>query len=186
MRAISLNQPYASLIALGSKRIETRHWAAPKALIGQRIAIYATKGRIKDEDGRQWTREQERELLAAEPFLSHLSTTCANAAAANRWLFATAVQEALPRGVVVATAILERCRLMDDAWIDELQARRPDEIAFGFYDAGRYGWVLRDLIRTEPVSLDGLRGSRQSIFEVPDDLIAPAMRLPTPSEVVPA
>lgn len=43
MKALTLWQPWASLIALGVKTIETRSWAAPKSLIGQRIAIHASK-----------------------------------------------------------------------------------------------------------------------------------------------
>ena len=43
VKAISLHQPWASLIAEGIKTIETRNWAPPKALIGQRIAIHAAK-----------------------------------------------------------------------------------------------------------------------------------------------
>ena len=43
MKAISLWQPWASLIAIGAKSIETRSWPAPRALIGDRIAIHAAK-----------------------------------------------------------------------------------------------------------------------------------------------
>lgn len=43
MKAITLWQPWASAIALGYKTIETRSWSAPKALIGQRIAIHAAQ-----------------------------------------------------------------------------------------------------------------------------------------------
>lgn len=43
MKALTLWQPWASLIAVGVKTIETRSWAAPKSLIGQRIAIHAAK-----------------------------------------------------------------------------------------------------------------------------------------------
>lgn len=43
--AISLHQPYASLIACGAKHYETRGWAPPPGLIGQRIAIHAAKHR---------------------------------------------------------------------------------------------------------------------------------------------
>lgn len=43
MKALTLHQPWASLIALGVKTIETRSWRAPQALIGQRIAIHAGK-----------------------------------------------------------------------------------------------------------------------------------------------
>ena len=50
MKAISLHQPWASLIAVGIKTIETRSWAPPKALIGQRIAIHAAKKTISIQD----------------------------------------------------------------------------------------------------------------------------------------
>src|SRR5712671_3817606 len=43
MKAISLWQPWASLIACGAKPFETRHWAPPRELIGQSIAIHAAK-----------------------------------------------------------------------------------------------------------------------------------------------
>lgn len=43
MNAISLWQPWASLIADERKRIETRHWAPPARLVGKRIAIHAAK-----------------------------------------------------------------------------------------------------------------------------------------------
>lgn len=43
MKAISLWQPWASLIVHGHKKIETRHWHPPRAVIGKRIAIHAAK-----------------------------------------------------------------------------------------------------------------------------------------------
>ena len=36
MKTVSLWQPYASLIAAGVKTIETRGWAPPKGVMGQR------------------------------------------------------------------------------------------------------------------------------------------------------
>jgi ASCH domain len=48
MKAISLWQPWASLIACGAKPFETRHWAPPRELIGQPIAIHAAKKVDKD------------------------------------------------------------------------------------------------------------------------------------------
>lgn len=41
MKAITIWQPWASLIAEGFKPYEFRGWKAPDALIGQRIAIHA-------------------------------------------------------------------------------------------------------------------------------------------------
>lgn len=49
--AISLWQPWASLIFTGLKVHETRHWRPPARLIGQRIAIHAAKKRTAPSDG---------------------------------------------------------------------------------------------------------------------------------------
>ena len=43
MKALTLNQPYATLIAAGIKSIETRSWAPARKHIGTRIAIHAGK-----------------------------------------------------------------------------------------------------------------------------------------------
>ncbi len=43
MYAITLHQPWASLIALGLKTVETRSWPAPERLIGQTIAVHAAQ-----------------------------------------------------------------------------------------------------------------------------------------------
>ncbi len=50
IRAISLWQPYASLIAAGVKKHETRHWRYPAAAEGQRVAIHAAKRPPYDTD----------------------------------------------------------------------------------------------------------------------------------------
>lgn len=44
MNAITISQPYASLIAQGHKFVENRTWPAPSKAIGQDIAIHAGKG----------------------------------------------------------------------------------------------------------------------------------------------
>ena len=43
MKALTIQEPYATLIAAGRKTIETRSWPPPASLIGQRIAIHAGK-----------------------------------------------------------------------------------------------------------------------------------------------
>ena len=43
MHAISLWQPYASLIADGVKTKETRSWFPSREALGKRIAIHASK-----------------------------------------------------------------------------------------------------------------------------------------------
>lgn len=41
MKAITLWQPWAWAIMSAGKRVENRSWPAPRALVGQRIAIHA-------------------------------------------------------------------------------------------------------------------------------------------------
>lgn len=43
MKALTIKQPWASLIIFGGKDIENRDWFAPRTLFGQRIAIHASK-----------------------------------------------------------------------------------------------------------------------------------------------
>lgn len=54
MKAISIRQPWASLIAHGIKDIENRTWKCPKKYIGQRVLIHASAsdgfGRIVNEE----------------------------------------------------------------------------------------------------------------------------------------
>lgn len=43
MKAISIKQPWTSLIAHGIKDIENRTWKCPQKYIGQRVLIHASK-----------------------------------------------------------------------------------------------------------------------------------------------
>lgn len=56
--AISLWQPWASALACGTKRNETRSWKAPRYLIGKDIAIHAAKQWKTDE--REWAETLQR------------------------------------------------------------------------------------------------------------------------------
>ena len=78
--AITLHQPWASLIALGIKTVETRSWPAPARLVGQRIAVHAGKRLVRQPGG-----AIERELRARW---------------GENWRVIT------PTGAVVATAVL--------------------------------------------------------------------------------
>lgn len=45
MKALTICQPYASMIISGDKPVENRTWRPPVWLIGQRLAIHAGKSR---------------------------------------------------------------------------------------------------------------------------------------------
>lgn len=43
MRALTITQPWASLLARGEKRVENRTWAPPEELIGDLVALHASR-----------------------------------------------------------------------------------------------------------------------------------------------
>lgn len=160
MRAISLWQPWATAVALGSKRIETRHWAT--AYRGP-LAIHAAKRMVRSE---------------LQHYRSHWNWTGAMRGAG--WSFGkdAAPIDALPFGTIVAVCDLIDCRPTDSFTQAELDTpeRHPEDIdayswtqrQMGNFDLGRFGWVL-DNIRAlpEPVPFRG----GQSFFTVPDELL---------------
>src|ERR1043166_8636003 len=50
MKALTIWQPWASLIIAGAKPVEWRSWRAPRWIIGQRIAIHAGARAAKPEE----------------------------------------------------------------------------------------------------------------------------------------
>jgi hypothetical protein len=149
VKALPLWQPWASLVAVEAKRIETRHWPAPQRLIGQRIAIHATKT------------EREMWIVGTTPFAERLMAALDAGTLVE-------VDGKLPLGAVIATAVIDRCSRMTPESIAALRECDPDEHAFGHYEPGRFAWVLRDVERlVVPVPFRGSQG----IFDVPDELL---------------
>jgi hypothetical protein len=128
VKAITLHQPYATLIAIGAKRIETRGW---RTRYRGPLAIHAA--RVLGPEARA--------LCSREPFGSVL----ARAGYTN--------PEALPRGAVVATCRLADC-LPTGGAAGQPAAYLPPadsaERAFGDYAPGRYLWVLEDVVVMSP------------------------------------
>ncbi|HAE59348.1 MAG TPA: 2-oxoglutarate dehydrogenase E1 [Anaerolineae bacterium] len=141
MKALTLTQPWATLVAIGAKQIETRSW---NTSYRGPLAIHAAKG---------WP-TSAKDICFEEPFVSALE-------AANFMEL-----DNLPRGVIVAT-----CELVHIKKIDELTpfpacsafARRKGlwllnarEHAFGDYSMGRYMWLLDNVVMLpEPVPAKG-------------------------------
>lgn len=150
MKALPLWQPWASLVAIEAKRVETRHWPAPHWIIGQRVAIHAT------------LRTDDLPLVATSPFAERLIAALEAGTLAE-------VDGKLPLGHIVATAVIDRCSEMTEASIAALLERDPDEHAFGLYRPGRFAMVLRDVERLAvPVPFKGRQGK---FFDVPDELL---------------
>jgi hypothetical protein len=119
MKALSLIQPWASLVISGAKRIETRSFPAPRAMWGQRFLVHASKG---------WTAQERALVQMQEPFcsaLGHVST------------------KDIPRGVILGSVQLLEC-LPTDRVRDGLSVQ---EEAFGDFSAGRWAWMLANPLR---------------------------------------
>lgn len=157
MNAVTLTQPWASLVAAGIKRVETRSWPCPPPAVGQPLAIHAAKGlsplaRQFDVPG---TKLGLMHVCAREPYASALT------AAGLTW-------EQLPLGAVVATTVVKRCSQMTNSAIVELRHENPREAALGGYRRGRFAWVLGEVTRVDPpVPFKGA----QQLFQVPDQLL---------------
>lgn len=137
MKALTLTQPWATLVAIGAKQYETRSWST--AYRGP-LAIHAAKGWKRDD----W------ELCEEEPFAAILS-------ASRR--YPKAIYEPkedrklLPLGVIVATAQLVACVRTEDF------GSVPDpERSFGNYEPGRFVWVLENVQRIEGPLVKGSLG----------------------------
>lgn len=138
MKALSLWQPWASLIAIGAKSIETRSW---ETLYRGPLAIHAAK-----KDG----------ILLGDGFL--------NARQAFRDL---GLQDSpqLPHGAIVATCELVDCLLITPTGLERGSVRIPfpsfAEQSFGNYTPGRFAWLLANVQRLEtPIPCVG----RQRLF----------------------
>jgi len=129
VKAITIRQPWASLIALGAKRIETRSW---QTHYRGPIAIHASATfHASDRDIAMLTPEMA-------PHLSKIGV-------GN-----------LPLGSVIATATLvdciQTCTPEMDALLGSLS---EDEQAFGDFQPARYGWLLDDVTSITPVPAKG-------------------------------
>lgn len=136
IKALSLWQPWASLIAVGAKKHETRSWAT-----NYRGPLLICAGS-----------RPFRLKMFTHSFL-RLLEECLGTQLGK-----------IPYGKALAVADLSNCRLMP-AWTD-LERILPDmapyEGLFGDYSPGRYAWKLENVQAIEPFPVKG----RQGLFEV--------------------
>jgi hypothetical protein len=136
MKVLSLTQPWATLVAIGAKTIETRSWATRYR---GPLAIHAAKGFpawAKDycEDV-----EFEDALTLAYPGLS-----------------IEAIIKALPLGQIIATCTLDDCFQFTR---ESVAAIGEPERSFGDYDLGRYGFRLGNVRKLDtPIPARGSLG----------------------------
>ena len=173
MRGLTLTQPWASLVAIGAKRIETRSWSTNYR---GPIAIHAAKGFPKECQRLACDAALYREPLVAAGMDVYTPPP-------EHWYHAPSYhyRGGLPLGAIVATARLAYVFMTGDTlnYEHDVRTKRgpngltyemtPQEIAFGNYEPGRYGWVLTDVQRLpEPIPCKGALG----LWTVPAEIVA--------------
>lgn len=138
IKALSLWQPWASLITVGAKKIETRSWGT--AYRGW-IAIHAAK---------TWD-SQLADLCLEEPFRTAL------------WGIPCTLEPPnpadLPRGAVVGLGRLHRCLPVNREYTPAIPKADTSEYRFGDYSPGRFMWIFDEVWRLrQPVLLRGRQG----------------------------
>jgi hypothetical protein len=147
MKALSLIEPWASLVAWGYKKIETRSWGTGHRGV---IAIHASKSKevVKDFE--------EVEFLFGEAGLGIPD-------------FWPKRAEGYPLGKIVAVVNLFHCQRMTPELI---AAQTRQEIGFGAWTPGRYAFSLGEARKIEtPIPCRGALG----LWEVPAELEAQAV-----------
>lgn len=138
LKIISLWEPWATLVAIGAKRIETRGWSTDYR---GPVAIHATLSGMGHED--------TFAICAREPFLTVLKKDRILLAGMSR----RQVYHAFPHGKIIAIANLADCLPSESidcipgVFDDWKHLDTPQERAFGNYDLGRYGLVFENVNR---------------------------------------
>ena len=150
MRGLSLTQPYASLVAAGSKAIETRSWRTDYR---GPVAIHAAKTMSS------WAR-----------FMC--GTTTFQAGLWGKELDAADLTPAinrLPLGAIVAVARLDNCVSTNErSRMPRPSIKDAFELVFGDYSPDRFAWFLADVrALPEPIPCKGALG----LWTIPDDVL---------------
>lgn len=177
MRAITLTQPWATLIVLGEKRVETRGPRFPQPKQGEQIAIHAAKGLAGLRGLYAGMSEVQclRELCATKPYASALEQVAVQHATAQASLIAGADipwESVLPRGAIVAVAHVQGVERADKVRAQIGEGRVPGygtvaehELAFGGYRPGNRLAIFLEHVTAllQPVTCPGALG----LWQVP-------------------
>lgn len=170
-KALTLHQPWASLVAIGAKTIETRSWATPYR--GELWIHSAARLPLGEQHLGPWITRRYDHQPPYQP-----RTTRAYVFRHPEWEPYQNVD--LPLGVVVARCQLVDCVPTHDLWeCDPVQWSDDDEDAehlrlagwgrdggspafvitdqlpLGDYTPGNFAWLLEDIEPIEPVTAKG-------------------------------
>lgn len=134
-KVITVRQPWATLLAAGKKRIETRSWKTNYR--GELYIHAAMKGLlfgISEMPDGAWYRALI--LLGLKESFD--------------WF---------PTGAVIGKVNLVNCLRIDELTAALIKEQNPDEYAFGDFTPGRYAWVMEGAVLFhDPVCVPGKQG----------------------------
>lgn len=128
MKALTLTEPWATLMMLQAKRIETRSWRLPNYIIGQEVAIHSAKGYPL------WAKD----VRNCRKAIGILGT----------------VEPDHNRGKVLCVVKFIGCRFTEDVRKQVSDA----ELCFGNYEDGRFAWFTEFIKVLEPTLAVGHLG----------------------------
>jgi hypothetical protein len=149
MKALTVWQPWASLIIIGAKPYEFRGWQPPRWLIGQRLAIHAAARKI------DWREVQQlvRLLEAGGRYAAH---TCLKAEALPFLRAAMEDPALLPLAVGLGTATVGAPRLGTEI-AREFGATMVNDSTRD--EHANWGWPMLEIERWErPFPMRGAQG----------------------------
>ena len=146
MKALTLWQPWASLVACGAKKFETRNW---RTSYRGPLAIHAAKRRLKERH-----MSEMRDILAWAVGILREN--------GSDQFYADDVLEGLPYGCILA--VCELGAVTTTGY--QVPNLHPDERLFGDWSIGRFAWPLLNVEQlARPVPWRG----RQGLWNLPDD-----------------
>lgn len=138
MKALTIWQPWASLLVSGKKRYETRSWATayrgPIAIHAAKRPVRRTIDALAADRGDGWTALDYFDALFMRP---------------------GSINE-LPTGAVIGKALLVRCNLITEDFVAQLTQQ---ELALGDFSLGRYAWEFEQMTQLiAPIPARGAQG----------------------------
>lgn len=146
MKTLTLTQPWATLVAIGAKRIDTRSW---NTSYRGPLAIHAARSVRKRDIVGFWRHEPFKSALYPGGNYLYPEFQCGSVIATCRLIACVPTRELQTN---------RRLLVDDDAHCDDFEMTETER-AFGDYSPGRWAWLLADIKRLpEP---DPARGSRR-------------------------
>lgn len=150
MKALTIWQPWASLVTVGAKPYEFRGWRPPSSIIGQRIVVHAAARNVEWREVHQLVRLLE----AGGRFAAH---TCLHRDAALK-LLREAMDDPslLPLAAGLSTAVVGEARLDTDI-AAEFGVQRVNDSDRTQHS--NWGWPMLDIEAwPDPIPMRGMQG----------------------------